>query len=84
MQDNYLLFVNSQSAIHLGKNPTSLSRFKHIDVRYHWIRDALDAKLLALEKIHTNDNSADMMTKALPKGKFEVCCEIAGFAFISA
>ena len=40
-QDNYSLFVNSQSAIHLGKNPTFHSRSKHIDVRYHWMCDAL-------------------------------------------
>ena len=74
-QDKYSLSVDSQSVIHLGKNPTFYSRFKHI-VRYHWIRDALDAKLLELEKVHTDDNGADMMTKALPRGKFEVCCEM--------
>jgi len=83
-QDNYSLFVDSQSVIHLGKNPTFHSRSKHIDVRYHWIRDALDAKLLELEKVHTIDNGADMMTKALPRRKFEVCCEIANLAVISA
>ena len=82
-QDNYSLFVDSQSVIHLGKNPTFHSRSKHIDVRYHWIRDALDAKLLELEKVHTIDNGADMMTKALPRRKFEVCCEIANLAVIS-
>ena len=38
-------------------------------MRYHWIRDALNAKLLKLVKIHTDDNDADMMTKALPRGK---------------
>ena len=81
-QDNYSLFVDSQSAIHLGKNPTFHSRSKHIDVRYHWIRDALDAKLLELEKVDTDDNGANMMTKALPRGKFEVCCEIAGYLHI--
>ncbi|RDY10991.1 hypothetical protein CR513_04408, partial [Mucuna pruriens] len=41
-----------------------LIKFKHIDVRYHWIRDALDAKLLELTKVHTDDNDVDMMTKA--------------------
>nr|KYP56164.1 Retrovirus-related Pol polyprotein from transposon TNT 1-94 [Cajanus cajan] len=83
VQEKYPLFVDSQSAIHLGKNPTFHSRPKHIDVRYYWIRDALDAKLLELAKIHTNDNGADMITKALPKGKFEVFCEIVGLAVIS-
>jgi len=38
---------------------------------------------LAMEKIHTDDNGADMMTKALPRRKFEVCCEIAGLTVIS-
>ena len=34
-QDNYSLLVDSQSVIHLGKNPTFNSRSKNIDVRYH-------------------------------------------------
>ena len=83
VQDKYILFVDSQSAIYHGKNSTFHSRSKHIDMRYHWIWDALDAKLLELAKIHTDDNGADMMTKALPRGKFEVCCEIADLAVIS-
>ncbi|BBH05263.1 hypothetical protein Prudu_016603 [Prunus dulcis] len=45
------------------------SRSKHIDVRYHWISDVLESKQLQLEKIHTDDNSSDMMTKSLPKEK---------------
>ena len=75
--------MDSQSVIHLGKNSTFHSRSKHIDMRYHWIRDALDAKLLELAKIHTDDNGADMMTKTLLRGKFEVCCEIASLAVTS-
>ncbi|RDX81981.1 hypothetical protein CR513_37284, partial [Mucuna pruriens] len=67
-----------QSAIHLGKNSTFHSRSKHINVRYHWICDAFDAKLLELAKVHTGDNGADMMTKVVPRGNFEACCEIAG------
>ncbi|KAK7405387.1 hypothetical protein VNO78_06644 [Psophocarpus tetragonolobus] len=80
VQDSYSLLVDNQSFIHLGKNSTFHSKSKHIDVRYHWIHDVLDAKLLELGKVHTDDNDADMMTKALPRGKFEVCCEIADLA----
>ena len=83
VQDKYLLFCDNQSAIHLGKNSTFHSRSKHIDVRYHWIRDALDVGLLELAKVHTDDNGADMMTKALPRSKFETCCEIVGLAVTS-
>ncbi|RDX68493.1 hypothetical protein CR513_52510, partial [Mucuna pruriens] len=54
-----------------------LPRSKHIDVRYHWIRNALDAKLLELAKVHTGDNGVDMLTKVVQRGKFEACCEIA-------
>ena len=75
--------MDSQSVIHPGKNLIFHSRPRHIDVRYHWIRDALDANLLELAKIHTDDNGADMMTKALPGGKFEDCCEIVGLAVTS-
>ena len=34
-QNNYVLFCDSQSPLHLGKNSTFYARSKHIDVRYH-------------------------------------------------
>ena len=83
VQDKYLLFCDSQSVIHLGKNSIFHSRSKHIDVRYHWIRDVLEARLLELAKVHIDDNCADMMTKTLLKSKFETCCEIVGLSIIS-
>ena len=77
-QERFILYCDSQSAIHLSKNPTFHSRSKHIDVRYHWIRDALEMKLLQLEKIHTDDNALDMLTKSLPIEKFVTCRASAG------
>ena len=68
-QEKYVLYCDSQSAIHLSKNSTFLSRSKHIDVRYHWIRDVVDSKLLQLEKVHTGDNISDMLTKTLSRDK---------------
>ncbi|RDY10796.1 hypothetical protein CR513_04621, partial [Mucuna pruriens] len=52
-------------------------------VRYHWIHDALDSKLLELAKVHIDDSNGDMMTKMLPRGKFEACCEIVGLTITS-
>ena len=72
-QERYVLHCDSQSAIHLSKNSSFHSRSKHIDVRYHWIRDVLNDKLLQLEKVHTDENTADMLTKALTKDKHEKC-----------
>ena len=68
-QEKFVLFCDSQSVIHLSKNTTFHSKSKHIEVRYHWIHEALEMKLLSLEKIHTNDNGSNMMTKALPAMK---------------
>ena len=81
MLKRYVLYCESQSTIHLGKNSTFYGRSKHINVRYHWISDVLNSRLLELEKIHTNDNGSDMMTKAFPRGKFEECCMIIGWRF---
>ena len=77
-QERYALLCDSQSAIHLCQNSSYHSRSKHIDVRYHWIRDVVNLKKLELAKVHTNDNGADMMTKEVTRGKLDVCCQIAG------
>jgi arginyl-tRNA--protein-N-Asp/Glu arginylyltransferase len=45
-QEKYNLFCDNQSAIHLAKNSSFHSRTKHIDVRYHWIREVVSSKLL--------------------------------------
>ena len=72
-QEKYVVYNDSQSVIHLSKNSTFHSRSKHIDVRYHWIRDVLESKKLYIKKIHTSENGPDMLTKCLPKEKLEAC-----------
>ena len=77
-QEKYLLYCDSQSAIHFSKNPTFHSRSKHIDVRYHYIGDELEMKLFCLEKIHTDENESDMMTKLIPTEKLQFCRKQVG------
>ena len=60
------LHCDSQSAIMLAKNPVFHAKTKHIDVKYHFIRDMLEDKLLELVKVHSDDNCADLMAKGLP------------------
>ncbi|KAA0065635.1 Retrovirus-related Pol polyprotein from transposon TNT 1-94 [Cucumis melo var. makuwa] len=56
-QQRYVIYYDNQSTIdHLGKNATFHSITKHIDVRYHWLRDALNDELFELEKIYTDHN----------------------------
>ena len=78
----YGIYSDSQSAIHVSKNPSFHSRSKHIQVRYHWVRDVLDEKRLLLQKVHTDENGSDMMTKGLPKSKHDVCCTKAGLSLV--
>lgn len=44
-----MLLCDSQNAIHLGKHPTFHSTSKHIELKYHWLCDVLDEKLIELE-----------------------------------
>lgn len=77
-QDDYVVYCDSQSAIHLCKNPSFHSKSKHIEVRHHWIRDVFEKKKLKLQKIHTDDNVADMLTKPCQRDRQEICRELAG------
>ena len=65
-QNKYVLFCDNLSAIYLSRNPTFHSRSKHIELRHHWIRDALERKEMQLDKVDTEENSADMFIKVLP------------------
>ena len=65
------LYCDSQSAIHLSKNSMFHERTKHIDVRLHFVRDIISKEIIKVEKISTLINPADILTKAVPVGKFE-------------
>ena len=73
-----LLGCDSQSALCLAKNPMFHARTKHIDVRYHFIRQSLEDGLITLVKIPTKDNPADALTKSLARSSHEHCLRLIG------
>ncbi|GJQ79429.1 hypothetical protein Trydic_g16288 [Trypoxylus dichotomus] len=75
---NITICNDNLSAQRLAANPTFHGRSKHIDIRYHFIRGALDQHLLKIEYIPTADMVADILTKALPKPKHKKCVETLG------
>ena len=79
-QQRYVVYCDNQIVIHLSKNFNIHARSKHIDVRYHWMRNALNDNLFELENIHTDHNDSNMLMKSLPREKLEVCCSIVGMA----
>jgi hypothetical protein len=64
------VFSDSQGAVALAKNLVHHNALKHIEVRYHFVRDCAIEEMLSLEKVSTIDNIADSMTKSLSTDRF--------------
>ena len=73
LKGKVVVFSDSQSGIQLCKNPVFHDRTKHIDVKFHFIRDIVEKGIIDLEKIPFEFNPADMGTKCLPVEKFRSC-----------
>ncbi|GKA77843.1 hypothetical protein Tco_0784380 [Tanacetum coccineum] len=61
---NIKIYIDNESTICIIKNPVFHSKTKHIEIRHHFIRDAYEKKLIRVLKIYTDDNVADLLTKA--------------------
>ena len=64
-QANVILHEDNQAAIALSKNPQFHDRSKHIQIKYHWIREQVARKEFMLSYVRTKDQLADMFTKPL-------------------
>ena len=62
----------------MAKNPVYHARTKHIQVRYHFIRSALEDGVLVLEKILGSLNPADMLIKTVLIEKLKLCATSVG------
>lgn len=65
------ILMDNQGSISLTQNMSVNARNKHIDIRYHFVRDAVSHKSIALSYIPTSDQVADVLTKALLRVLFE-------------
>ncbi|KAD0988267.1 hypothetical protein E3N88_43456 [Mikania micrantha] len=64
------LFVDDKSAIELMKNPVFHGRSKHIDTKYHFIRESVEKDLVNVVHVSGEEQKAHGLTKALPRVKF--------------
>ena len=62
---------DNQGAIALAKDNKFHARTKHIDLRYHFIREAVKNSKIKVKYVPTDDNVSDIFTKVLPKPKFQ-------------
>ena len=72
------MHCDNQSAIDLSKNTMYHARTKHIDVRYHWIRKAIEDQLFQIRNIHIDENTDNMMTMVITKEKLAQCIKNTG------
>ena len=72
------ILVDNQAAQSLAHNSAVNRRNKHIDVRYHFTRDVIEAGQVTLEYCPTEEMVADMFTKALGRVKLQHFIAAAG------
>ena len=66
-----VIICDNTSAINMSKNPIIHSKTKHIQIKYHYLREQVSQKAIKLEYIDTKEHVADIFTKPLPKEAFE-------------
>jgi hypothetical protein len=72
------LFSNSQRAIYLTKDQMFHARTKHIEIKYHYVRDEIEKGKLKVCKISTHNNPTNMLTKPVPLAKIKLCPSLVG------
>ena len=65
-----VIHCDNQSCLKLTENPVFHDRSKHIEMKYHFIRDMVPRRTIKLQYIRTNEQKADILTKPLSLGKF--------------
>jgi hypothetical protein len=78
-----IIRMDNTAAIALAKNPILHDRSKHIDVKFHYIRECVERGHVELEHIGTNEELADTLTKALGTKRFYELLEKIGVVRVS-
>ncbi|KAE8655753.1 Retrovirus-related Pol polyprotein from transposon TNT 1-94 [Hibiscus syriacus] len=82
VQQGGVQLLCDQSAIHLAKNQVYRARTKHIDVRFHKIKELVASGEVLFQKVHTDENAADMFTKPVTTDKFKHCLDLLNFGVV--
>ena len=73
---------DNQGSVFIASNPVTEKQSKHINIRYHYIREVVGKGLVELYFIPGEDNPADMLTKNLGQIKFHKFRAQLGFEFL--
>jgi hypothetical protein len=83
VQEAITMGSDSQSALNLIGNPVYHEKSKHIGIRFHYIREQVQQKLVEFVYVPTEFQVADSLTKAVPRAKLEYCRKKMGVHEIS-
>jgi hypothetical protein len=84
-QDTVTLFEDNQACIQLTFNPQqNHKRSRHIQVRYHWVKEKMNDKVFRLQYCQTNSQLADIFTKGLFGQQMRIGREALGLLPLSS
>ncbi|KAI3827786.1 hypothetical protein L1987_01869 [Smallanthus sonchifolius] len=72
------MLIDNTNTMSITNNPVKHSKTKHIEIHHHFIRDCVEKRLIELVKVHTDDNFADLFTKAFDRSRFEFLTKMIG------
>ena len=78
-----LLYEDNQGAISLSKHPKDHGRTKHVDIKFHYTREAIMNNVVVVKYCPTSEMTADILTKGLAKPAFEKFCRYIGVVDLS-
>ncbi|OIT35192.1 retrovirus-related pol polyprotein from transposon tnt 1-94, partial [Nicotiana attenuata] len=71
VRDISTIYCDNIGVTYLSKNPVLHSRMKHVEVDFHFVRNHVEEKLVRVVHVHSADQLADTLTKALAKPAFD-------------
>ena len=71
MMEPTMIHCDNQSCVQMSVNPVHHDQTKHVEMRYHYVRDMVQRCVVELQFVSTNEQVVDVLTKPLVRGKFK-------------